>query len=93
MLRKTVVAFANEKANEWTDGKQTYVDLAYRVESFAIVSSSERFQSQLETITKEAIDTLYLDVSRAREDIFKKFPSIKKNYEAFKQPEPMESVK
>ena len=42
-------------------------------------------QSRLEKLVEEFGDTLYLNISRAKDDTFDKFPSIKKNYEDYQK--------
>lgn len=40
-----------------------------------------QMQSRLEAVSLTAADNIYLDISRSRDEIFKKFPNIKNNYE------------
>jgi len=46
-----------------------------------MLGPNDHIQSTTEKYVKDAMDTLFLDVSRARDHVFAKFPSIKKGYE------------
>lgn len=66
-------------SDDVTEGNKTLVPYIYQFGS--VILSGERYtmQSRLTKQVEEFADTLYLDISRARDDIYSKFPSIEVN--------------
>lgn len=62
----------------------TLLSSQHRLASTLLTGSKTSIQSRLEAEVVEAADKLFLDISRARDDIFDKFPSIKASFEASK---------
>jgi len=81
MYRETKVEWAKEPADIHGDGQHVNVMLYDNIGNEVLIGSSDYIQSNMEIHAKDAMDQLLLDVSRARDKIFAKFPSIKKGYE------------
>lgn len=72
----TRVPFAGDQTAR---GNETLVPFVYKIGSVIFTGDRYSMQSRLEKQIKESADKLYLDISRAKDDIFKKFPFIKEN--------------
>ena len=65
-------------------GDKTYSVYYYKIGHSLITGSKINMQEKLEKKVIGYADDLYLNISRAKEDIFKKFPSIKHTYTKIK---------
>lgn len=64
-----------------SDG-QTFTPIAYTLTSGLMSGPKNGMQKRIESQAAAQADTLYLEVSRAQDKIFSRWPSIKENYEA-----------
>ena len=78
MYRETKVVWSKEPADIYGDGQHVNVLVYHVIGGGVIIGPSDHIQSSMEKYVKNAMDDLFLDVSRARDHIFAKFPSIKK---------------
>lgn len=63
----------------------TITNISHPIGGYLLSGDRKSMQSRLEKLVEEYADTLYLDISRAKDDTFSKFPSIKKRYEESKK--------
>lgn len=81
MYRVTEIEWAKEPADIYGDGQHVYIMVYHSLNNLVLIGPSNYIQSSMEIYAKDTMDDLFLDVSRARDDIFAKFPSIKNRYE------------
>jgi len=67
-------------ADKISTGSNTLVPLLYPIRNALITNNRTSMQRRLTKQVVEFADKLYLDVSRAKNDIFSKFPSIRDEY-------------
>ncbi|AUZ83801.1 hypothetical protein [Methylophaga nitratireducenticrescens] len=67
------------------EGDSTFVPYTYQIGDNLLKSIRSSMQGHLNKQVTEYADKLYLDISRARDDIFTKFPSLKDSYEESKK--------
>lgn len=60
----------------------TIVPYIFPIKSSLLTGSKHDMQQRLETWSSQAGDRLYLDISRARDDTFSKFPEIETSFKA-----------
>lgn len=77
-LINTTVPYAQDMKGDST----TITTYWYGFNGTLLTGSKADMQSRLEKWARNAGDQIYLDISRARDDIFKKFPAIKTRFEA-----------
>ena len=58
------------------EGHETYVNYSYNIGYHILHYKPSQIQSQLNKTVKKHGDTIYLKISKAKDDIFAKFPSI-----------------
>lgn len=75
----TRVPYAPENDN------MTVINISHYIGSYLLTGDRYSMQSRLEKRAEEYGDTLYLNISRAKDDTFDKFPSIQKRYEESKK--------
>lgn len=66
------------------DGPHTLTPITYSIGSLILTGSKNSMQERIEAEVKEFAESLYLNISRAKDDVKKKFPQILE-YQAQKQ--------
>ena len=61
-------------------GELTLVPMQFIVGQYLLTGTRRSMQKRLEKVAAELGDTLYLQISRSRDKIFRKFPTIRNNY-------------
>jgi|GEM_PF-1589717 len=79
---KTWVAVKVPYSKDVPSGQMTFVPYVYQVGHYLLTGKRGSMQRRLEKVAAELGDQTYLNIARSRDRLFKKFPSIEKNYEA-----------
>ncbi len=69
----------------YTKNETTFMSTTHILGGILLSGSKYSMQKRLEDEVTEFGDELYLDISRAKDEIFSKFPSIKKKYNESKK--------
>ena len=64
-------------AEDEPKGSKTLVPFIYKIGDVILAGERYSMQDRLSKTVTEFADKLYLDISRSKDDVFKKFPSIK----------------
>lgn len=66
-------------------GHETYINYSYNIGNHILHYKPSQIQSKLNKTVKKHGDTIYLKISKAKDDIFAKFPSIEEEIKKGKE--------